>query len=44
MRIIVAFADAVNLNSRGINVKHFYSGDVQVQDPSGMDLLKFSDM
>ena len=28
--------------SRGINVKHFYSGVVQVQDPSGMDLLKLT--
>ena len=28
--------------SRGINVKHFYCGVVQVQDPSGMDLLKLT--
>ena len=28
--------------SRGINVKHFYSGAVQVHDPSGMDLLKLT--
>ena len=28
--------------SRGINVKHFYSGVVQVQDPSGIDLLKLT--
>ena len=27
---------------RGINVKHFYCGVVQVQDPSGMDLLKLT--
>ena len=31
-----------SLLSRGTNVKHFYSGVVQVQDPSGMDLLKLT--
>ena len=28
--------------TRGLNVKHFYCGVVQVQDPSGMDLLKMT--
>ena len=31
-----------SIETRGINVKHFYSGVVQVQDPSGMDLLKLT--
>ena len=32
----------ITLLPRGINVKHLYCGVVQVQDPSGMDLLKLT--
>ena len=39
-QIIVWFHLA--LLAQGINVKHFYSGVMQVQDPSGMDLLKLT--
>ena len=39
---IVRIVPILCLLSRGINVKHFYSGVVQVQDPSGMDLLKLT--